>query len=66
MRSVRSIGTWVLGVKTSGELTLGRQGENLVSFLVLDAKQYIAEYGEGTIQVRHQRPGDSSPYPVLE
>ena len=63
---MQTIGVWILGAKTSGELNLGRQGENLVSCLVLDAKQYIAAYGDGTIQVRHLRSGDTSPYPVAE
>lgn len=63
---MQSIGTWMLGAKVSGELNIGRQGENLVSFLILDAKQYIAAYGAGTIQVRHLRSGDTSPYPVAE
>lgn len=63
---MQSIGIWMLGAKVSGELNIGRQGENLVSFLTLDAKQYIAAYGDGTIQVRHLRSGDTSPYPVAE
>lgn len=45
-------------------LSLGRQGENLARQVVFDLSAWEAEYGPGTAELIHQRPGDASPYPV--
>ena len=45
-------------------LALGRQGENLARQVVFDLSAWEAEYGPGTVELIHQRPGDTSPYPV--
>ena len=53
-------------IKASGKsiLGLGRQGENLARQVVFDLSAWEAEYGPGTAELIHQRPGDTSPYPV--
>lgn len=48
----------------SEPLDLGRQGENLARIIDIDISAWRAEYGEGTVQLLHQRPGDSTPYPA--
>lgn len=48
----------------SEPLDLGRQGENLARTIDIDISAWRAEYGEGTVQLLHQRPGDSAPYPA--
>lgn len=45
-------------------LALGRQGENLARQVVFDLSAWEAEYGPGTVELIHQRPVDTSPYPV--
>ena len=54
----------VIQAKSENELTLGRQGENLARQVVFDLSAWEAEYGPGTVELIHQRPGDASPYPV--
>lgn len=48
----------------SEPIDLGRQGENLARTIEIDISAWRAEYGEGTVQLLHQRPGDSTPYPA--
>ena len=48
----------------SEPIALGRQGENLARTIELDISAWRAEHGEGTVQLLHQRPGDSTPYPA--
>ena len=48
----------------SEPIDLGRQGENLARTIDIDISAWRAEYGEGTVQLLHQRPGDSTPYPA--
>lgn len=48
----------------SEPLDLGRQGENLARTIDIDISAWRAEYGEGNVQLLHQRPGDSTPYPA--
>lgn len=45
-------------------IDLGRQGENLVTQVIYDLSDWIAEYGDGTAELIHKRIGDSQPYPV--
>ena len=45
-------------------LALGRQGENLARQVVFDLSAWVEEYGPGTVELIHQRPGDAAPYPV--
>lgn len=44
-------------------LNLGRRGENLARTLVFDIGVWLRVYGEGTVQLLHQRPMDEAPYP---
>lgn len=48
----------------SEPIDLGRQGENLARTIDIDISAWRAEFGEGTVQLLHQRQGDSTPYPV--
>ena len=48
----------------STPMDLGLQGEHLARIIDIDISAWRAEYGEGTVQLLHQRPGDSTPYPV--
>ena len=48
----------------SEPIDLGRQGENLARTIEIDISAWRAEYGEGTVQLLHQRQGDSTPYPA--
>ena len=54
----------IIQAKSENDLTLGRQGENLARQVVFDLSAWEAEYGPGTVELIHQRPGDTSPYPV--
>ena len=54
----------IIQAKSENDLTLGRQGENLARQVVFDLSAWEAEYGPGTAELIHQRPGDASPYPV--
>lgn len=49
----------------SEPIDLGRQGENLARTIEIDISAWRAEYGEGTVQLLHQRHGDSAPYPAV-
>ena len=46
------------------KLYLGHQGENLARELEFDLSEWMSEYGEGTAQLLHQRPGEDSLYPA--
>lgn len=48
----------------SEPIDLGKQGENLARIIDIDISAWRAEYGEGTVQLLHQRHGDSTPYPA--
>lgn len=48
----------------SEPIDLGRQGENLARTIEIDISAWRAEFGEGTVQLLHQRQDDSAPYPV--
>ena len=54
----------IIQAKSENDLTLGRQGENLARQVVFDLSAWEAEYGPGVAELIHQRPGDTSPYPV--
>lgn len=54
----------MVALNQSEPLDLGRQGENLARTIEIDISAWRAEYGEGTVQLLHQRPGDSTPYPA--
>ena len=45
------------------ELFLGRCGENLASCVIFPVARWQRLYGEGTVQLIHQRNGDKQPYP---
>lgn len=44
-------------------LAIGRRGENEARRVVFDLSVWRRHYGEGTVQLLHQRTGDESPYP---
>lgn len=44
-------------------IPIGRRGENLARAILFDISHWVGKYGEGTVSLLHQRPGDSSPYP---
>ena len=44
-------------------LAIGRRGENDARRVVFDLSAWRGDYGEGTVQLLHQRAGDESPYP---
>lgn len=46
-----------------GSLAIGRRGENEARRVVFDLLAWRRHYGEGTVQLLHQRAGDESPYP---
>ena len=46
-----------------GSLAIGRRGENEARRVVFDLSAWRRHYGEGTVQLLHQRAGDESPYP---
>ena len=46
-----------------GSLAIGRRGENEARRVVFDFSAWRRHYGEGTVQLLHQRAGDESPYP---
>lgn len=49
--------------KPGAEIQLGRWDEHLARCVVFDISQWRQIYGEGTVQLLHQRCGDSAPYP---
>ena len=61
MKTIRFSGTTA---NHSTPIDLGRQGENLARIIEIDISAWRAEFGEGTVQLLHQRPGDSAPYPA--
>ncbi len=46
-----------------GSLAIGRRGENEARRVVFELSAWRKHYGEGTVQLLHQRAGDESPYP---
>lgn len=44
-------------------LAIGRRGENEARRVAFDLSAWRRDYGEGTVQLLHQRAGDESPYP---
>lgn len=44
-------------------LAIGRRGENDARRVAFDLAAWRGDYGEGTVQLLHQRAGDESPYP---
>lgn len=46
-----------------GSLAIGRRGENEARRVVFDLAAWRRHYGEGTVQLLHQRAGDENPYP---
>lgn len=51
--------------RSGAEIELGRWGENLARCVVFDISHWQETYGEGTVQLLHQRCGDSAPYPCV-
>lgn len=47
------------------EVFLGRCGENLAACVEFDISAWIKTYGDGTVQMIHQRNGDKTPYPCV-
>lgn len=45
------------------EFDLGKRGENLARWVVFDVSAWQKEYGDGVVQLIHQRNGDKAPYP---
>ena len=45
------------------KLAIGRRGENEARRVSFDLASWRRHYGEGTVQLLHQRAGDESPYP---
>lgn len=55
-----------INASASGILPLGHQGENLARAIVFPrAAGWAAEFGGGTYALWHQRPGESTQYPVV-
>lgn len=46
-----------------GSLAIGRRGENAARRVAFDLSAWRRHYGEGTVQLLHQRAGDENPYP---
>lgn len=46
-----------------GSLPIGRRGENLARRVIFDLAPWRKCYGDGTVQLLHQRAGDADPYP---
>ena len=44
-------------------IRIGQYGENEAREVVFDVSHWIADYGPGTAQLLHRRPGDVDPYP---
>lgn len=42
-------------------VSLGRRGENLARCILFDISRWEALYGEGAVQLSHQRCGDEYP-----
>lgn len=51
-------------VNNGFSIPLGKQGENLARRIQFDISHWIDEYGQGTVQLLHQRKGDELPYPA--
>ena len=51
--------------KEGQELDIGKRGENLAVCIVFDISEWKRTYGEGTVQLIHQRNGDKYPYPCV-
>lgn len=47
------------------ELHIGRCGENLATCVTFNISEWKKLYGEGTVQLIHQRNGDKTPYPCV-
>lgn len=45
------------------KIPLGRRGENMATCVVFDISEWQNTFGEGTVQLIHQRNGDNAPYP---
>lgn len=45
-------------------IMLGRRGENQARRIVFELTAWVELYGEGVVQLIHQRAGDTAPYPV--
>lgn len=54
-----------VNVRNSGEIIqLGRRGENLARRILFDLTNWQALYGDGTVELIYQRPGEDTVYPV--
>lgn len=51
--------------RSGQEIELGKRGENLAACAVFDISDWKKTYGEGTVQLIHQRNGDKFPYPCV-
>lgn len=51
--------------KQGHPLHLGQRGENLARRVVFDLSQWKELYGDGTVQLIVQRPGENTPYPAV-
>lgn len=45
------------------KIPLGRRGENMATCVLFDISEWQNTFGEGTVQLIHQRNGDTAPYP---
>lgn len=54
-----------IAAKEGAVIELGRRDENLARCVVFDVGEWINTYGEGTVQLLHQRCGDAAPYPCV-
>lgn len=53
-----------IDITRRNEIALGRRGENRARVIRFDCSALVAEYGDGTAQLLHQRSGDANPYIV--
>lgn len=56
------MGTYHIDLETSSGLNLAYQGENKAHKVIVHYGKWAEEYGEGTLGIMIQRPGDEAPY----
>ena len=54
----------IVNVNPGGNVSLGRQGENLAREIVFSIDSWVETYGPGSVQLLHKRKNDRDPYLV--
>ena len=52
-------------VTRNAPILIGRRGENLATCILFDITDWRETYGDGQVELLHQRNGDESPYPCV-